>query len=85
MRDMILVKSDTDRDPAKSQAFMAHESLGARLKALKMAATDAPDAIDRDQALVSALVSAIVAPSLAPSTRPNPRSDRPHSSSLRRH
>ena len=60
MRDKILVKSATDRDPAKSQAFMAHESLGARLKALKMAATDAPDAIDRDQALVSAIVSALV-------------------------
>ncbi len=52
VRDMVLVRTDADRQAAKAMAVQANEELATKLKALKDEAAHAPDASDRDRALV---------------------------------
>jgi methyl-accepting chemotaxis protein len=55
VRDMVLVKTDVDRESAKAVAVKAHESLQASLKALKESVGVTTDATDRDRTLVLAI------------------------------
>ncbi|MGQ0597559.1 methyl-accepting chemotaxis protein [Aquabacterium sp.] len=55
VRDMVLVKTDVDREVAKTMAVQANADLQASLKALKGAVASAPDMSDRDLALVAAI------------------------------
>jgi methyl-accepting chemotaxis protein len=55
VRDMVLVKTDADRQAAKAMAVQAHEELQATLKALKDDVAHAADADNHDRALVDAI------------------------------
>jgi len=55
VRDMVLVKTATDRESAKTMAVKANEDLQISLKALKESVATAPDATDRDRSLVDAM------------------------------
>ncbi len=55
VRDMVLVKTDADREAAKAMAVQANGDLQASLKALKEAVASTSDVGDRDRALVAAI------------------------------
>ena len=55
VRDMVLVKTDADRESAKAMAVQANGDLQASLKALKGAVASTTDVSDRDRALVAAI------------------------------
>ncbi|MFN7043411.1 MAG: methyl-accepting chemotaxis protein [Acidovorax temperans] len=55
VRDMVLVKKDSDRQSAKSMAVNAHAQLQVTLKSLNDAVSGAADANERERALVSAI------------------------------
>lgn len=55
VRDMVLVKKDSDRQSAKSMAVNAHAQLQVTLKSLNDAVSGAVDANERERALVSAI------------------------------
>jgi methyl-accepting chemotaxis protein len=55
VRDMVLVKTDADRESAKSSATRAHADLQVSLAALKESVGNASNASERDRALVAAI------------------------------
>jgi len=55
VRDMVLVKTDADREAAKAMAIQANGDLQTSLKALKGAVASTTDVSDRDRALVAAI------------------------------